>query len=82
MIRTVFSMVGVAGLLTATLVPAAAAANILNIHMRPNLHINTTLHVDVKPRLYRDVVFAESCVNHPKRDDHGPTARKRCRLAD
>jgi hypothetical protein len=83
MIRTAFSMVGVAGLLTAIFAPAEAGANTLNIHVRPNLHINTTLHVDVKPRLYRDVVFAESCVSRPKRYDHGATTvRKRCRLDD
>ncbi len=46
-----------------------AGANTLNVHVRPNLPVNTTLHVDVKPRLYRDVVLAESCGTRPKRND-------------
>ncbi|MEH2509263.1 hypothetical protein V1291_000617 [Nitrobacteraceae bacterium AZCC 1564] len=71
-------MIGVAGLLTAIFAPAEAGANTLNIHVRPHLRINTTLHVDIKPRLYRDVILAESCVSHPKRNDHGTSARKRC----
>ncbi|WP_424631876.1 hypothetical protein [Bradyrhizobium sp. SYSU BS000235] len=75
-------MAGAAGLLAAILAPAKAGANTLNIHVRPHLQVNTTLHVDVKPRLYRDVAFTESCVNYPKRNDHSATVRKRCRLDD
>jgi hypothetical protein len=86
MVRTVATMIGTAGLLFAS---ATAGANTLNIRIQPHLQVNTPLHVDVKPRLYdvkpglyRDAVFAESCVGHPKRNDQGSNASKRCRLDD
>lgn len=78
MVRTVFSA-SLAGLF-AGLVPAMVSANTLNMNVRPSIQVNTTLHLDVKPRLYQDVVLTESCVNHQKRNDQGPVPRKRCRL--
>lgn len=82
MVRTIFAMISAAVVLTTFFAPAEAGANTLNIHLRPNLPVNTTLHVDVKPRLYRDVVLVESCGNLPKHNDRGLGARKRCRLDD
>jgi hypothetical protein len=78
MVWTVFAA-GVAGLL-AVLAPAMVSANTLNMNVRPSIQVNTTLHVDVKPRLYQDVVLTESCVNHQKHNDQGPVPRKRCHL--
>ena len=82
MVRTVFPMVGATGLLAAIFAPAEAGANTLNINVRPHLHINTTLHVDVKPRLYRDVVFVESCGHLRKRTGQGGSVQKWCRPDD
>jgi len=82
MVRTVVSMISAALILTAFFASAEAGANTLNIRIQPHLAANTTLHVDVKPRLYRDVVLVESCNNLPKRNDRGLSARKHCRSDD
>lgn len=82
MARIVFCMMSAAVVLSAFLTSAEAGANTLNIQVRPHLPTLTTLHVEVKPRLYRDIVLVESCGNVPRRNDHGVSARKRCRLDD
>jgi hypothetical protein len=82
MVRAVFSMISAAVIMMALFRPVEAVANTLNIHVRPHIPINTTLHVDVKPRLYRDVVVVESCDTSPKRKDRSLSLRKRCGVDD
>jgi hypothetical protein len=78
MVRTAFTTITAAGLMTIAFAPATVSASTLNIQVRPNIQVNTTLHVEVKPRLYHDVILTDSCVNHQKRSGHGIVTRKRC----
>jgi hypothetical protein len=82
MVRTTFATISAAVIMSALFAPAEAAANTLNIHVRPNIPINTTLHVDVKPRLYRDVVLVDSCGSPLKPKGRSLGVRKRCQLDD
>lgn len=57
----------VAGVLIASLVPAVALANNLNISpgthipMRPHVSLNSTIHLDVRPRTFLDIDLSENC---------------------
>ena len=57
----------VAGVLIASLAPAVALANNLNINpgthipMRPHVNLNSTIHLDVRPRTFLDLDLTENC---------------------
>lgn len=57
----------VAGVLIASLAPAVAMANNLNINagtnipMRPHVNLNSTIHIDVRPRTFLDIDLSETC---------------------
>ncbi len=58
---------GVMGLLIASLVPAMALANNLNVNagthipMRPHVNLNATINLDVKSRMFRDIDLSDAC---------------------
>jgi hypothetical protein len=58
---------GVAGLLIASMVPAMAQANNLNVNtgthipMRPHVNLNATINLDVKSRTFHDIDLSEAC---------------------
>jgi hypothetical protein len=58
---------GAAGLLIASLVPAMALANNLNVNagthipMRPHVGLNATINLGVKARTFHDVDLSETC---------------------
>lgn len=66
MIR-LFSAPSAAGLLVASLVPAVALANNLNLNtgphipVRPHVNLNSTIHIDVRPRTFLDIDLSENC---------------------
>lgn len=51
----------------ASLVPAVALANNLNINagihipMRPHVNLNSTIHIDVRPRAFLDIDLSQTC---------------------
>ncbi|TKT73071.1 hypothetical protein YH63_017485 [Afipia massiliensis] len=58
---------GAAGFLIASLVPAMALANNLNVNagthipMRPHVNLNATINLDVKSRMFRDIDLSDTC---------------------
>ncbi|MDO8980890.1 MAG: hypothetical protein Q7V17_16835 [Afipia sp.] len=58
---------GAAGLLIASLVPAMALANNLNVNtgthipMRPHINLNATINLGVKARTFHDVDLSGAC---------------------
>ncbi|MBX9820098.1 hypothetical protein [Afipia birgiae] len=58
---------GVVGLLIASLVPAMALANTLNVNtgtripMRPHVNLNATINLGVKSRTFHDIDLSDAC---------------------
>lgn len=77
MTRTVLILLRVAAVSAISLAPAAALAASINMNstmsVRPHVQFNLPLHIDVKPRVYRDIDVLDPC----RDDDRVRTARQR-----
>ena len=56
---------GAAYLFVAVLAPIAASATSINVNtntpVRPHVHLNAPLHLDVRPRTFHDLDLSETC---------------------